>query len=574
MTPSPEQQAVIDLCTSLVLAGSRESVIVDATAGSGKTTTAVQTMHSIATADPTKKIIYMAFGKRNERDMTRKIQNFEWPAGPPTVTTQHAHGRRIWSMRTDLMRSRRILEKLDSKIGGKPWHYGLSRLVEVAQSEAVMCRDENGKTFWPTWEEWESLAYGADIDAMFPVRRKTPETWKMIDRWMRDILHAHAQFDGTCTYGDMVWLPLVHEEMRQDIPKYHLVITDEYQDTNRSRRILSNLSAADDGVRLWIGDRRQAIMGFAGADRKAFASVERSQNCPVTHLPMTVSFRVTKSCAREVAKIVPDFKAHENAPEGTPQKRITFEQAWQLLQPGDVIIARNNRPLIDVFFRLMHAGINARLEGPEFGKKLQASQERILKREGISRLSVADFRAAVAAEGAKKFHEYLEEGRKWKAAKVRDEYTSWLRVIDFAIRTPQEMMESLFKPGPFAKKHDFTKRTIETVDLVIRYILKVSESDSDDARETMITCSTGHKSKGLEFNNVFWYAFDTLHPSKFATTPEELEQEENLMFVIRTRSRGDRYLIPEISNEPEPGFDDDEEDKLEPPAEEDFDEEA
>jgi superfamily I DNA/RNA helicase len=54
--------------------------------------------------------------------------------------------------------------------------------------------------------------------------------------------------------------------------------------------------------------------------------------------------------------------------------------------------------------------------------------------------------------------------------------------------------------------------------------------------EGPIELLSGHKSKGLEWDNVFhldpWRV-----PSKFAQSPEAKEQEENLRYVITTRAK-------------------------------------
>ena len=54
--------------------------------------------------------------------------------------------------------------------------------------------------------------------------------------------------------------------------------------------------------------------------------------------------------------------------------------------------------------------------------------------------------------------------------------------------------------------------------------------------EGPIELLSGHKSKGLEWTNVF-HLDSWRVPSKYATSPEAKEQEENLRYVITTRAK-------------------------------------
>src|SRR5688500_13564974 len=53
---------------------------------------------------------------------------------------------------------------------------------------------------------------------------------------------------------------------------------------------------------------------------------------------------------------------------------------------------------------------------------------------------------------------------------------------------------------------------------------------------------SGHKSKGLEWNSVF-YLDPWRIPSKYANSQEEKDQESNLDYVIKTRSKRDLTYI-------------------------------
>ena len=53
---------------------------------------------------------------------------------------------------------------------------------------------------------------------------------------------------------------------------------------------------------------------------------------------------------------------------------------------------------------------------------------------------------------------------------------------------------------------------------------------------------TIHKSKGLEAD-VVYILNEYLIPSKFAKSPEQIKQEQNLKYVARTRAKEELYFL-------------------------------
>jgi len=69
------------------------------------------------------------------------------------------------------------------------------------------------------------------------------------------------------------------------------------------------------------------------------------------------------------------------------------------------------------------------------------------------------------------------------------------------------------------------------------------ESTQEDPEDNKVTLLTMHKSKGLEFPTVFVYdCGDQTMPHKMAKTPEEVEQEKNLLYVALTRAKNKLYI--------------------------------
>jgi superfamily I DNA/RNA helicase len=62
-------------------------------------------------------------------------------------------------------------------------------------------------------------------------------------------------------------------------------------------------------------------------------------------------------------------------------------------------------------------------------------------------------------------------------------------------------------------------------------------SNADDKNvPDIVTLSSIHKAKGLEWNKVFWVGDQQFSPSKYAVQAWQLEQENNLRYVACTRA--------------------------------------
>lgn len=581
MNRSPQQQAIVEWGIAALESNERKSLIGNACAGSGKSTVAVELMDEALQRFPelAGQIAYLAFGKRNQRDMALKIQKYNLPPGAVNVQTFNAAGLAQCVYRgrkcsLDFRRSQDILEDLGVP---KNWQWSLAELWQKLQEQGHGARDEYGVTSWPEIHELENTAITYDIDTKMPVRKKTKETWRKIDGWMIDLCIEHQKLDGVVTFSDQVWMPVARAAL-QPLKSYRLLVVDEFQDLNVIRRVFANLSTAVNTVSVFLGDRNQAIMGFAGADRQAFQSVIDSQPSGVDFLPLSWTFRCPPAIVKDAQLEVPEiecapglwekcrycrwdlqdsslgyFCPNASCKAGllvcSDNTRFGINETRPLhrcdFKPGDVILARNNRPLVDMFFKLLDKHTPVRFEGAEWAQKMLGLHKAFVRREDPQGLTA--YRQGVYDEGGRRVKDLLdhEPPRKWKAAQTRDEYGAWVSLITYVMIIPQSVLDSALNAGsnPFAASAN-VGRNVDTVAAFLDAIQKNANEDSEDLRNSMVTLSTIHKAKGLEWDNVYWYGFDQLHPSKLATTAEELEQERNLVYVCKTRARRALYKVP------------------------------
>ncbi len=185
--------------------------------------------------------------------------------------------------------------------------------------------------------ELEKLAdhYGVDLGGGDSGLDCSSEVYE----WVPKVLEAckDPTRDGKVDYDDMIWLPIV---LNLPVIKFDMLMVDEAQDLNRCQQELAKRA----GRRLILcGDPKQAIYGFAGADAESMKRMERelsghdsyvnlAKNMPdelvpsfmkgvltpprCIVLPLPVTRRCGKAIVKEANRYVKEFEAFETNPEG------------------------------------------------------------------------------------------------------------------------------------------------------------------------------------------------------------------------------------------------------------------
>ena len=347
---------------------------------------------------------------------------------------------------------------------------------------------------------------------------------------LRESVRRDKQF---VDFDDMVLAPLIHNIRMW--PK-DWVLIDEAQDTNASRRALAlKMLKPVTGRLIAVGDDRQAIYGFTGADSDALDLIAAELDSET--LPLTVTYRCPKSVVAEANRLVPDLDAHESAPQG----RVMNWDAIQEGRPGDfvngapltearavhwfevghgvesnhVALCRNTKPLIETAYAMLAAGVGCRVEGREIG-------------EGLIKLATRWKRVRTLGALADKLVEYKDrEVQKWNAKGREDRAQGVEDKVDALF----VIIDSLVRDG---------KTGIEDLTDWVRHLF----GDTPNGEmPSVFTLSTIHKSKGREWDRVYLlYRAETL-PSAWARKPWQLHQEENLEYVAITRSKGELVYV-------------------------------
>jgi superfamily I DNA/RNA helicase len=312
---------------------------------------------------------------------------------------------------------------------------------------------------------------------------------RVAERAIMAVEHAKAKPTQTgFDFADMLFLPLVHKLY---FPSYNLVCIDEAQDMSKSQIQLARAACFKDGRIVVIGDDRQAIYSWRGADSGAIDRMKKELRAE--ELGLTVTFRCPKKVVSLASEIVPDFTAGDTAPEGIIET-VTKEKLMEVVRPGDFVISRVNAPLGSIAMALWKNNIRAKIRGREIGAGL------------LSKLK--SFKV-------KEISELVGKVTAWKHAEMEK-----------------------YKDLPEDKVAAFMERINDQAELYLSLsegLQSVGELEArirnlfvEDGERGAVMLMSGHRSKGLEADNVFLLA---------GTMRKGSREEDNIRYVMITRAK-------------------------------------
>jgi DNA helicase-2/ATP-dependent DNA helicase PcrA len=486
--PSQEQETFLEW----VLSGSGNTIL-KAVAGAGKTFTLRLATQVIKHTNPRASVQVLVFAKKNADEMKGTF-----PEGVFTSTLHSAwfgayrkyqgavqvDDKKVWNM-LDIVLMNKYKEDVRRD---KKQMYGayVKKIVGYAKAEGIGYLVTNDTS---TWEDLISY-HGATLDSKGASYSEAIEI-------ARDVLAASIKNKEVVDFDDMLFMPLVY-----DVTTWQKdwIFIDEAQDTNPVQRALVKRMMKRNGRLVAVGDPRQAIFGFRGATADALDQIQVSHNATVS--PLSVTFRNPTSVVELAQTIVGDaIQAMPDAIEG----EVNYMQQLpsDMLTPSDVILCRNTAPLVKAAYELIMNGIGCKILGRDIGAGLVKLIEK-MKAKGIDAL-------------IDKLDAW--RGRELARAQAKDE-DSLIQMIEDKYESIMAIIEILSE----------NERTVPAL------ITKINGMFSDDVNGgKLITLATVHKSKGLEWDNVYIIRPD-LMPSKWARQEWMQEQEENIQYVAYTRA--------------------------------------
>ena len=467
----------------------RGHVVVRARAGTGKTTIIVEGVQRA----PENKIIICAFSKIIQQELENRIGK-----NHPTIKAQTFHSiglqcvkRFRENIKIDFSSTR--ADSLTEKVCGPRAPDAIKKLVSK-----LHCK---GRELAP-----HATSMGELTDLAIQFECEPDEQWTMsgfpleyVEQKALEAIELASQLQSgeTIDGSDMIFLPLRNGWL---VRLYNLVVVDETQDMTPAQLEMALGILIEGGRMCIVGDDRQAIFGWRGADSNGVDRLKDLLNAG--ELGLTVTYRCGKKIVELAQTFVPDIEAADNNPEG----EIIFLDPSKLVEtagPADFILSRVNAPLVSIAMQLLKSGKRTRVLGKDIGKGLTAL--------------VRKFRATSVTD-------FLRKVESWNTREVARLTTQMEKAVNGRKKTLQSKIEETYdKAEMLTSLAEGAKNVIE----IETRIVSLFEDDGLGA-ESLITCSSIHKAKGLESNRVFILE-DTLRNYS--------KEEINLRYVAITRAK-------------------------------------
>lgn len=456
-------------------------VLLEARAGTGKSTSCREGMWRLLADKPSLSVRYCCFNKAIADEFAASC--------PPGVEvgTMHRFGlqalSRSFGSKVDGGKTYAILDAIDGgtklkgyvrrsigKLVGQAKNHGLSpdlADLEVRLSELADVHDV------PTWGQEDKIV-----------------------NWAARVLAESFARTDLADFDDMLWLPVGHG---LDFPGVDYLFIDECQDLNPLQHELAERLSGS-GRTVIVGDPFQAIYGWRGAATDSIPRLRDRLGAKV--LPLTVTWRCPRSHVELARRLVPDFEAAPEAPEGTLVE--AGPGVVEAAAPGDLVLCRANAPIVSACLKAVAAGRPAYVRGRSIGEGLIG----VLRKADRGSRTVAELVRAIAVWRAQQLAVLAEKDDSDSKIETVMDQTACLEAIASSCQSPADV------PTAIARLFD------------------------DAAAKDRITFSSVHRAKGSEARDVTYIQvpYSESRDKKKPPQPWELQQRTNLRYVALTRS--------------------------------------
>lgn len=530
-TASPFQAAIfnhVDTNLALIQQGGPVNLVVQAVAGSGKTTTIVSAAKLIP---QTMTALFLAFNTDIARELGNKL-----PDGVEsrtlnslglkiigkyikglTGTWPEMDASKVWK----IIRNLYSRHEVDNHGVDVNWLVGMCKSLGIVPSSvaddlelvSLNGRDDSDESF-------EGILEHFDHHIDFEYRRT-------VFRMTREVLSHSCQDLSVLDFNDQKYLPVVLRPSSRPLNTFpfQVVMVDEVQDVNDVDIALIDMVTTrvqkqaqrryGMSMVIGVGDENQAVYGFRGADTQAVSKFRA--HFDAIDLPLSITYRCAAAIVRCAQEIYPTIQAAPNAIEGEVNRAVG-EFDHTLFSPGDdMIVCRNNAPTIELAYKLIARRVPVFVAGRDIGKNLLAVVERIEADttvelvEGLETWYEKQYTVIVRKDPD-------DEGAIERLNDRRDTIMVFVNSnTDGRAATVVQDIKDLFHTEAKGNEDNYNKR----------------------ASQGKVVLSSMHKAKGLEADRVFILDYGLMY--RFAKPGSwQYTQEKNLDYVARTRPK--KYL--------------------------------
>lgn len=444
--------------------GSGDNLLISALAGAAKTSTLVL----MAQALKREPALCLAFNKSIATEMEERLP------GNCQSMTLNSLGHRAWAaalskrLVVDTRKCGNILKSVIDELPKPQKEAAWESYADLLRAVSL------GKANGYVPDKLQATGLCGDED-FFESLETAPSALE--ERLIREVSAESIRLGmtGLIDFDDQILLPTIYP---CKFPQFPLVMIDEAQDLSplnhaTLRKLVRKRLIA-------VGDECQAIYGFRGADLDGMARLR--EKFDMRQLTLSISFRCPKAVVEHAQWRAPHMRAPEWAKEG----EVRWLNTWSVesLPASPAIICRNNAPIFRAAVRLLQAGRYPKVHGNDVVKTLT----KLMKKLGEASLPREQFLAAID---------------KWEEKEMQRS------------RVPTTTHDKAACMRIFADAS-------ETLGGAITYAQHIMNSSGP------VQLMTAHKSKGLEFDDVFILDEHLL---------KDEGQDPNVRYVAQTRSK-------------------------------------
>lgn len=508
------QQACFDAVKKLRSAPSG-ALVVEAGPGSGKTTTGLEMLNCM---ELNQRGLFLAFNKHIAEELKRRVpSNIE-------AATVNSYGfravRNAWKqVKLDDWKTRNAMRDFVADPDDRRrWDGAMKRLIGLKKATVSTKHEVKGEynclgdpcrtTEHQVLVSLEAKEIATRYDLDLPTDPRFMEAAAQV--WVK-VCSQTAIID----FDDQWFLPVLK---KLQVPTYDFVFVDEAQDLCATQiELLKKIAPRI----VAIGDPRQAIYGFRGADPEAMENLTKALGAEV--LQLSICYRCPTSVVAKANEVleqwdqsyatgqcIADHVHNEHCrPIKTPRilpapgakegvvDTIDIKDLRAECQPGSWVLCRTTAPLVKECLKFIVEGVKATVKGRDIGQQLVSLIEKVGGSEII--------------EFTTRLGDYHQAETKRLEAAQRD---AQLQALDDRVESIQALCEGA-----------------RTIDDVIAKIENVFKDESSDG----VTFATAHRCKGLEADDIYILCPE-LMPFPKAKSQWARKQERNLKYVAFTRA--------------------------------------
>ena len=577
------------------------NLLVDAKAGSGKTSTLLLIANKVYNQN--KKCTFLAFNKSIVDELSKKLQNTDC-----MIKTIHSlglsfirsylmkkFGMNNYTLNIDGLKLNKFMKPLINQICGE----------DIKNSFEDTDYDTMKETFNDILDQFLKIIqfirfYNVDITNEESVKdlidtkcnceyfidpkryglqnyyQVLTETMKYIDNTFKgETQDSSGKYVFDIDFTDMTYFPV---KLQIPVPysvKQYLdyILVDESQDLSILQQIFIKQLNTGNSRYIFVGDKKQAIYGFTGADTNSIDNIKK--NFVLEELPLNICYRCPEKVIKIAKTIVPDIESNSAREDKGNVQILKKSDLKNILKPGDMIISRTNNTLVDMYIDFVFKqhyqvkfknddvvkGIIKDIDrcNREYIRRYNKHENIDLKLYSIMMNARIPYKKSRRDKAQQKFmddqaerliKEKIEQDNNDGKVISKSNYSVYYLsrcIKEFKDLGSYRLVEC--EDDPLTK---YCTAIQSFISMFLEQNTSVSLKAFTDFIEQFLTCnatkdvpilSTIHKMKGSEADNVFIIDYPNF-PYEFEGQDEESKQQEkNLQYVALTRAKKTLNLV-------------------------------